>query len=139
MFGAPITEFLDTVGDQAPEAIEGERRAGPVSAESFPPDVVVGRNCDGRVQVESVSIDGTVHARGCLGWAGGGFVLVRFIAQCVDRPASHADLLFQVISRRYERKRLVLTTNLSFQDWPSIFPNATCATALIDRVTAEGQ
>jgi hypothetical protein len=26
----------------------------------------------------------------------------------------------------------VLTTNLSFQDWPSIFPNATCATALID-------
>jgi DNA replication protein DnaC len=28
----------------------------------------------------------------------------------------------------------VLTTNLSFQDWPSIFPNATCATALIDRV-----
>jgi hypothetical protein len=46
----------------------------------------------------------------------------------------NADLLFQVVSRRYERKSLVLTTNLSFQDWPSIFPNATCATALIDRV-----
>jgi DNA replication protein DnaC len=44
------------------------------------------------------------------------------------------DLLFQVVSRRYERKSLVLTFNLSFQDWPSIFPNATCATALIDRV-----
>ena len=26
------------------------------------------------------------------------------------------------------------TTNLAFRDWPSIFPNATCATALIDRV-----
>lgn len=46
----------------------------------------------------------------------------------------NADLLFQVISRRYERKSLVLTTNLAFSDWPTIFPNATCATALIDRV-----
>jgi len=46
----------------------------------------------------------------------------------------NADLLFQVISRRYEKKSLVLTTNLAFQDWPSIFPNASCATALIDRV-----
>jgi hypothetical protein len=46
----------------------------------------------------------------------------------------NADLLFQVVSRRYERKSLVLTTNLAFKDWASIFPNAVCATALIDRV-----
>jgi DNA replication protein DnaC len=46
----------------------------------------------------------------------------------------NADLLFQVVSRRYERKSLVLTTNLAFKDWPTVFPNATCATALIDRV-----
>lgn len=46
----------------------------------------------------------------------------------------NADLLFQVISRRYEKKSTVLTTNLAFRDWPTIFPNATCATALIDRV-----
>lgn len=46
----------------------------------------------------------------------------------------NADLLFQVVSRRYEKKSLVLTTNLAFSDWPTIFPNATCATALIDRV-----
>jgi DNA replication protein DnaC len=46
----------------------------------------------------------------------------------------NADLLFQVISRRYEKKSLVLTTNLAFRDWPTIFPNATCATALIDRI-----
>jgi DNA replication protein DnaC len=45
-----------------------------------------------------------------------------------------ADLLFQVISRRYEKRSLVLTTNLSFSDWPTIFPNATTATALIDRI-----
>lgn len=46
----------------------------------------------------------------------------------------NADLLFQIVSRRYERRSLVLTTNLAFSDWPTIFPNATCATALIDRV-----
>lgn len=46
----------------------------------------------------------------------------------------NADLLFQVISRRYEKKSVVLTTNLAFRDWHTIFPNATCATALIDRV-----
>src|SRR5229473_7403987 len=48
--------------------------------------------------------------------------------------ARAADLLFQVVSRRYERRSLVLTTNLPFSEWPSIFPNAATATALIDRV-----
>jgi len=46
----------------------------------------------------------------------------------------NADLLFQVIARRYEKRSVVLTTNLPFRDWPTIFPNATCATALIDRI-----
>jgi DNA replication protein DnaC len=46
----------------------------------------------------------------------------------------NADLLFQIISRRYEHKSVVLTTNLAFADWPTIFPNATSATALIDRL-----
>lgn len=46
----------------------------------------------------------------------------------------NADLLFQVVSRRYENKSLVLTTNLAFSEWPTIFPNAACATALIDRI-----
>jgi len=46
----------------------------------------------------------------------------------------NADLLFQVVSRRHEKKSLVITTNLAFSDWPSIFPNATSAVALIDRI-----
>ena len=41
--------------------------------------------------------------------------------------------MFRIISRRYEHKSVVMTTNLAFSDWPTIFPNATCATALIDR------
>ena len=46
----------------------------------------------------------------------------------------NADLLFQVVSRRYERKSIVLTTNLPFAEWPTVFPNAACTTALIDRL-----
>jgi DNA replication protein DnaC len=48
--------------------------------------------------------------------------------------ARAADLLFQVVSRRYERRSLVLTTNLPFSEWPTIFPNAGSAIALIDRL-----
>jgi len=46
----------------------------------------------------------------------------------------NADLLFQVVSRRHEKRSLVLTTNLAFSDWPTIFPNASSAIALIDRI-----
>jgi DNA replication protein DnaC len=46
-----------------------------------------------------------------------------------------ADLLFQIISRRYERGSLLVTTNLAFKDWGTVFPNAACVTALIDRLT----
>jgi len=45
-----------------------------------------------------------------------------------------ADLLFQVISARHEKRPVVLTTNLGFTDWQTIFPNATCTVALIDRI-----
>lgn len=38
------------------------------------------------------------------------------------------------MSRRYERHSLALTTNLPFSEWPTIFPNAATATALIDRL-----
>jgi DNA replication protein DnaC len=48
--------------------------------------------------------------------------------------ARNADLLFQLVNLRYEKRSLVLTTNQAFSDWPTIFPNASCATALIDRV-----
>jgi len=49
--------------------------------------------------------------------------------------AHAADLLFQIVSRRYEQKSIVLTTNLAFRDWHTIFPNASCAVGLIDRLT----
>ena len=60
---------------------------------------------------------------------------------CVDEigylayDAHAADLLFQIVTRRYEQKSIVLTTNLAFRDWQTIFPNASCAVGLIDRLT----
>jgi DNA replication protein DnaC len=49
--------------------------------------------------------------------------------------AHAADLLFQVVSRRYEQKSIIVTTNLAFKHWDTVFPNAGCAVALIDRLT----
>jgi DNA replication protein DnaC len=46
-----------------------------------------------------------------------------------------ADLLFQIVTRRYEKRSIVLTTNLAFSQWNTTFPNATSAVALIDRLT----
>jgi DNA replication protein DnaC len=46
-----------------------------------------------------------------------------------------ADLLFQVISQRYERGSIVLTTNKPFKQWASIFNNdSTLASAVLDRL-----
>jgi DNA replication protein DnaC len=45
-----------------------------------------------------------------------------------------ADLLYEVINRRYERKPLILTTNRPFKEWNEVFPNATCIVTLLDRL-----
>jgi DNA replication protein DnaC len=47
----------------------------------------------------------------------------------------YADLLFEVVTRRYQLRRpIVLTTNRTFTEWNQVFPNATCVVALIDRL-----
>lgn len=48
--------------------------------------------------------------------------------------ARHADLLFEVLSRRHQHKPVILTTNRPFQEWNEVFPNSSCVTALIDRL-----
>lgn len=51
----------------------------------------------------------------------------------VDRKG--ADLLFQVISKRYEQAPIVLTTNKVFKKWPEIFNNdSTLTSAVLDRL-----
>lgn len=47
----------------------------------------------------------------------------------------HADVLFEVVNRRYELGRsVIVTTNRAFQEWGDLFPNATCVVPLIDRL-----
>lgn len=47
----------------------------------------------------------------------------------------HGDLLFEVVSRRHQHKPIVLTTNRVFKEWNDVFPNSSCVTALVDRLT----
>lgn len=44
-----------------------------------------------------------------------------------------ADLLYNIISRRHEKRATVITTNLGFKEWGKIFPGAACVGALVDR------
>ena len=59
---------------------------------------------------------------------------------CVDEVGylsysnRHADLLFELISRRYEQKSTLVTTNRSFSEWRDVFPNTACVVAMVDRL-----
>jgi len=46
----------------------------------------------------------------------------------------HADLLFDIVSRRYEEKSTLVTTNRPFAEWSEVFPNASCVVSLVDRL-----
>ncbi len=46
----------------------------------------------------------------------------------------HADLLFEVVSRRYQDKPTLITTNRVFKEWNEVFPNATSVVTLVDRL-----
>jgi len=47
----------------------------------------------------------------------------------------HADLLFELTNRRYEKKSTLITTNRAFAEWHEVFPNAACVVSLVDRLT----
>jgi DNA replication protein DnaC len=46
----------------------------------------------------------------------------------------HADLLFEIVNRRYEIKSTLVTTNRPFDEWDQVFPNAACVVSLVDRL-----
>lgn len=60
---------------------------------------------------------------------------------CVDEvgylsySTRYADLLFEVVTRRYDAKKSTLvTTNKAFNEWPEVFPHAACTVTLVDRL-----
>jgi DNA replication protein DnaC len=46
----------------------------------------------------------------------------------------HADLLFEIVNRRYEHKPTIITTNRPFAEWSEVFPNAACVVSIVDRL-----
>lgn len=60
---------------------------------------------------------------------------------CIDELAylsydpDAADLLYELVSRRYERRSILITTNKAFKEWNTVFPNATSIATLLDRLT----
>lgn len=46
----------------------------------------------------------------------------------------HADMLFDLVSRRYLHKSTLVTTNRRFAEWGEVFPNAACVISLVDRL-----
>lgn len=44
-----------------------------------------------------------------------------------------ADILYNIISRRHEARSTIITTNLAFKQWGTVFPGAACVVALVDR------
>ena len=53
----------------------------------------------------------------------------------VAMPEAAAELLFQVIAGRAERAAVIITTNLPFSEWATMFPNARLCKAMLDRLT----
>ena len=49
--------------------------------------------------------------------------------------ARGGDILYNIISRRHQQRPTVVTTNLAFKQWGTIFPGAACVAALVDRFT----
>ena len=52
----------------------------------------------------------------------------------LSSTARHADLLFDVVNRRYQEKPIILTTNKPFAEWNEMFPNSGCVVTMIDRL-----
>jgi DNA replication protein DnaC len=85
--------------------------------------------------VEDLEVDSPVQRRRRLGQYARPHLL------CIDEVGylaydTHAaDLLYEVVNRRYEQKAVIVTTNRAFKAWNEVFPNATCITTLLDRLT----
>jgi DNA replication protein DnaC len=53
--------------------------------------------------------------------------------------ARYADLLFEVVTRRYQHRSTLITTNKPFSEWNQVFPNAASVVTIIDRLVHKAE
>jgi DNA replication protein DnaC len=53
--------------------------------------------------------------------------------------ARYADLLFEVVTRRYQQRSTIITTNKPFAEWSQVFPNAASVVTIIDRLVHKAE
>jgi DNA replication protein DnaC len=83
---------------------------------------------------ELVECDGSLARRRCLRKFCTIPLLVVDEVGYLGYDTKFADLLYEVVSGRYEKFPTVVTTNKSFGEWKEIFPHAACAVTLVDRL-----
>ncbi|MGO8995492.1 MAG: IS21-like element helper ATPase IstB [Polyangiaceae bacterium] len=78
----------------------------------------------------------TLHRR-LAAWTAPDLVLIDELGY-LSFDARGADLLYQVFNRRYQRASTIVTTNLPFKDWGTLFHNSAAASAIADRLVHKG-
>jgi DNA replication protein DnaC len=88
---------------------------------------------------ELVECDGSMARRRCLKkYCNVGLLAIDEVGY-MNYDSRFADLLYEVISGRYQKFSTVVTTNKAFRDWSEIFPHAACVITLVDRLTHKAE
>jgi DNA replication protein DnaC len=88
---------------------------------------------------ELIECDGSAKRRNCLNKYCRIPLLVIDEVGYLSYDTRFADLLYEVVSGRYEKNSTVITTNKIFSEWNQIFPHAACAVTLVDRLTHKSE
>ena len=88
---------------------------------------------------ELIECDGSMSRRRCLQKYCRPKLLVIDEVGYLDYDNRSADLLYEVISGRYQNNSTIVTTNTGFTEWQKLFPNAACAVTLVDRLVHKSE